>query len=216
MSVSSTDFLPVDQLDTGLDSASGFRAAFSQLFGHPPADIRNGDGALADWIETPLGGMIAVADDTALHLLEFTDRKELTKGLRKISTIFGGQIGLGRTAIHDQIEADLARYFAAESSEFTVNFALHGTDFQCEVWRALCRIPAGETRSYAELAASIDRPRAVRAVAAANGQNRLAILVPCHRVIGADGGLGGYAGGLWRKQRLIEVERNLGQAALGL
>ena len=203
------------QLDSGFDSASGFRAAFARLFGQPPAQMREGC-ALADWIDTPLGGMIAVADDKALHLLEFTDRKVLAQGLRKLVSILGGQIGLGRTGIHDQIEAELDAYFSARSGQFNTPIALHGTAFQEQVWRALIAIPVGETRSYAQLAAAIGRPTAVRAVAAANGANRLAVIVPCHRVIGADGSLTGYAGGLWRKQKLIAIEQQLTQGAFGL
>lgn len=196
------------QLDSGFDSASGFRAAFTRLFGQAPARMREGC-ALADWIDTPLGGMIAVADEDALHLLEFTDRKVLAEGLRRLSAILGGRIGLGRTAIHDHIEAELGAYFAAHSGRFDTPIALHGTEFQRSVWQGLLAIPAGETRSYAQLAAAVGRPRAVRAVAAANANNRLAVIVPCHRVIGSDGSLTGYAGGLWRKQKLIEIERKL-------
>ncbi len=197
------------QLDSGFDSASGFRVAFTRLFGHAPQAMKGGAGALADWIDTPLGGMIAVADDEALHLLEFTDRKVLAEGLRRLSAILGGRIGLGRTAVHDRIEAELGDYFAARSGRFATPIALHGTDFQRSVWQGLVAIPAGETRSYAQLAAAVGRPRAVRAVAAANANNRLAVIVPCHRVIGSDGSLTGYAGGLWRKQKLIEIERKL-------
>ena len=203
------------QLDSGFDSASGFRAAFARLFGHAPSQMREGR-ALAEWIDTPLGGMIAVADTEALHLLEFTDRKVLAEGLRKLSAILGGRIGLGRTPIHDHIEAELDAYFAACAGAFTTPIALHGTDFQQQVWRALLAIPAGETRSYAQLAAAIGRPNAVRAVAAANANNRLAVIVPCHRVIGSDGSLTGYAGGLWRKQKLIAIEAQLTRGAFGL
>lgn len=203
------------QLDSGFDSASGFRTAFAKLFGQAPAQMREGC-TLADWIDTPLGGMIAVADTEALHLLEFTDRKVLAEGLRKLSTILGGRIALGRTPVHDRIEAELDAYFAARSGVFTTPIALHGTDFQQQVWRALVAIPAGETRSYAQLASAIGRPKAVRAVAAANANNRLAVIVPCHRVIGSDGSLTGYAGGLWRKQKLIGIEARLTQGDFGL
>lgn len=152
--------------------------------------------------------MIAIADETSLHLLEFVERKALPEGLRKLSALTKGRIGLGRTAIHDATKAQLDRYFAGQAAMLDVPVALHGTDFQQQVWRALQTIPAGETRSYAELAAQIGRPTATRAVARANATNRLALVVPCHRVIGADGTLTGYAGGLWRKEKLIEIERS--------
>ncbi|MBC9247347.1 bifunctional transcriptional activator/DNA repair protein Ada [Paracoccus sp. 11-3] len=195
------------QLDAGFDSASGFRTAFARLFGHPPHEMRSPSDLRADWIDTPLGGMIAIADDQSLHLLEFVERKALPEGLRKLSALTGGRIGLGRTTVHDKTEAQLQNYFAGQAAMLDVPVALHGTDFQQQVWRALQTIPAGETRSYAELAAQIGRPTATRAVARANATNRLALVVPCHRVIGADGTLTGYAGGLWRKEKLIQIER---------
>lgn len=202
------------QLDAGFDSASGFRAAFARLFGHAPQHMRGESQLLADWIDTPLGGMIAIADDEALHLLEFTDRKALAPGLRKLSAAMGGRIGLGRTRITYQVEAELEEYFSGRNGRFTVPVRLLGTEFQQQVWQELQRIPAGETRSYAELAQAIGRPTAMRAVARANATNRLALVVPCHRVIGADGSMTGYAGGLWRKERLIQTERTYARKAI--
>ncbi|VDS07201.1 Bifunctional transcriptional activator/DNA repair enzyme Ada [Paracoccus haematequi] len=196
------------QLDAGFDSASGFRTAFARLFGHAPHQMRQGGGVLADWIDTPLGGMIAIADDRALHLLEFIDRKALPDGLRRLSAHVGGRVGLGRTAVHDLTESRLFDYFAGRAPLLDVPVVLHGTPFQQQVWRALQQIPAGQTRSYLQLAAGIGRPTATRAVARANATNRIALVVPCHRVIGADGTLTGYAGGLWRKERLIAIERS--------
>ena len=196
------------QLDAGFDSASGFRAAFTRLFGHAPHQMRQDSDLLADWIDTPLGGMIAIADQTHLHLLEFIDRKALPQGLRKLSALAKGRIGLGRSRIHDLAEAQLATYFNGTGPTLDVPVKLHGTEFQQQVWHALQAIPAGQTRSYASLAAEIGRPTATRAVARANATNRLALVVPCHRVIGADGTLTGYAGGLWRKEKLIEIESN--------
>ena len=198
------------QLDAGFDSASGFREAFARLFGHPPAAMAGGaQGLVAEWLDTPLGGMIAVADDRSLHLLEFTDRKGLAAELQRLSKAAGGRIGLGRTSVTDAAEAQLQRYFAGESGDFELQLSLHGTQFLREVWEELRRIPPGATVSYGELAARIGRSSAVRAVARAVGSNQIAIVVPCHRVIGADGSLTGYAGGLWRKQALIAIERKL-------
>ncbi|MCO6362039.1 bifunctional transcriptional activator/DNA repair enzyme AdaA [Paracoccus sp. 08] len=198
------------QLDAGFDSASGFRQAFTRLFGHAPHQMRGAADLRADWIDTPLGGMIAIADDDALHLLEFTDRKALPQGLRRLSVMAGGRIGLGRTAVTDRAEAALARFFAGSDGRLDLPVRLRGTPFQTRVWQELQAIPAGRTRSYAQLAAAIGHPTAVRAVAAANGANRLALVVPCHRVIGTDGTMTGYAGGLWRKERLIALERGYG------
>ncbi|KJZ22505.1 6-O-methylguanine DNA methyltransferase, partial [Paracoccus sp. S4493] len=122
----------------------------------------------------------------------------------------GGRIGLGRTAVTDRAEAALARFFAGSDGRLDLPVRLRGTPFQTRVWQELQAIPAGRTRSYAQLAAAIGHPTAVRAVAAANGANRLALVVPCHRVIGTDGTMTGYAGGLWRKERLIALERGYG------
>ncbi|SNT72877.1 bifunctional transcriptional activator/DNA repair enzyme AdaA [Paracoccus seriniphilus] len=195
------------QLEAGFESASGFRAAFSRLFGHAPHQLRDGADLRADWIDTPLGGMIAITDEGTLHLLEFTDRKALPEGLRKLSAMVGGRIGLGRNAVTDLVEQELRAYFKGTGPLFSVPVTLHGTDFQRQVWQQLRRIPAGQTLSYKQLAQRIGKPNAVRAVARSNATNRIALVVPCHRVIGADGSMTGYAGGLWRKQRLIEAER---------
>jgi AraC family transcriptional regulator of adaptative response/methylated-DNA-[protein]-cysteine methyltransferase len=97
-------------------------------------------------------------------------------------------------------------YLAGERTAFEVPIASPGTEFQRDVWDALQTIPFGETRSYGDIAAAIGRPTAVRAVGKANGDNRLAVIIPCHRVVGADGKLTGYGGGMWRKQRLLELE----------
>jgi methylated-DNA-[protein]-cysteine S-methyltransferase len=102
---------------------------------------------------------------------------------------------------------ELNEYFAGSLTKFSVPIALHGTDFQCQVWRALRSIPFGETASYGEIAKRLGRPKAVRAVGGANGQNPICIFVPCHRVIGASGALTGFGGGLERKRYLLALER---------
>jgi O-6-methylguanine DNA methyltransferase len=106
------------------------------------------------------------------------------------------------------VERDISSYFAGELRSFDTSIELCGTDFQREVWQGLLKIPYGETRSYAQVARAVGRPKAVRAVGRANGMNALAIIVPCHRVVGADGKLVGYGGGLWRKRRLLDIEQN--------
>ena len=106
-----------------------------------------------------------------------------------------------------QLQSELKEYFAGDRTQFSVSLAPHGTEFQEQVWAALRKIPHGRTIAYDELARRVDRPTAQRAVANANGQNRIAILIPCHRVIGKNGSLTGYGGGLWRKRLLLELER---------
>ncbi len=200
------------QLDAGYDSPSAFRTAFAKLMGVAPSAFQKDALLRADWIDTPLGAMIAVADQTALHLLEFSDRKALPGELKKLHAAVKGEIGIGRTPVVDMLTAQLSEYFNGKRRDFTIPLAAHGSPFSREVWHHLRQIPAGETRSYGDLARAIGRPTATRAVARANGANQIAILIPCHRVIGADGTLTGYGGGLWRKQKLIEIEQKLREA----
>ncbi|MBL1437129.1 MAG: bifunctional transcriptional activator/DNA repair protein Ada [Rhodobacteraceae bacterium] len=195
------------QLDAGFESSSAFRAAFATLLGCAPGALGTTGLLLADWIETPIGDMISLCSTTHLHLLEFIDRKALPAELSRLNAMAKGEIGIGRTARSEQIRAELAAYFSGESAVFATPTALYGSAFTRAVWGELQKIPAGETRSYGQIAQQISRPSAARAVARANGANQIALVIPCHRVIGADGALTGYGGGLWRKQRLLEIEQ---------
>lgn len=197
------------QHEASFESASAFRVAFARLLGRAPAELRPSRMLRATWIPTPLGDMIAVSSHLHLHLLEFIDRKGLPAELKRLETISREGIGIGTTPPSEQAAAELADYFAARADHFQTPLALAGSAFTKQVWSALREIPVGETRSYADIARLIGHPSATRAVARANGANQIAIMIPCHRVIGADGSLTGYGGGLWRKQRLIEIERQL-------
>lgn len=197
------------QHEASFDSASAFRAAFARLLGCAPADLRPARLLRATWIPTPLGDMIAVSSRSHLHLLEFVDRKGLPMELKRLQAASKEGIGLGAMPPSEQAAGELADYFAARSGRFDTPLALAGPAFTRQVWDALREIPAGETRSYGDIARQIGRPTATRAVARANGANQIAVMIPCHRVIGAGGALTGYGGGLWRKQRLIEIERQL-------
>ncbi|PJI91629.1 DNA-O6-methylguanine--protein-cysteine S-methyltransferase /transcriptional regulator Ada [Yoonia maricola] len=196
------------QLDAGFDSPSAFRAAFAKLMGAAPGTLSRDALLRADHLKTPLGDMIAVCDKRALHLLEFADRKALPTEMQKLRKAAKGSVGIGRFETHDQIASELDAFFAKRCDSFTTSLALHGTAFTREVWKTLQTIPAGETRSYSAIAASMGAPQSIRAVARANGANQIAIVIPCHRVIGADGSLTGYGGGLWRKQQIIDLERH--------
>lgn len=196
------------QLEAGFDSASGFRAAFARLLGTAPGTLSGDEKLLADWIDTPIGPMVAVADETRLWLLEFADRRALPGELRAVQREAGSPIGLGRFAPSEQVASELSAYFAGAAAAFATPLASYGSPFARIVWDALRQIPLGETRSYGDLAASIGKPGAARAVARANGANRIALIVPCHRVVASDGSLAGYGGGRWRKAWLIEHERD--------
>ncbi|MHA7840759.1 MAG: methylated-DNA--[protein]-cysteine S-methyltransferase [Gammaproteobacteria bacterium] len=155
------------------------------------------------FIKTPIGTLLAIADDVNLYRLVFDDAKG--KGIQSLS--HGSTITAGKTAIIKQTEEELAAYFKGNLSQFTIPLALMGTDFQKSVWRALIDIPSGETRSYEAVAHTIGRPTACRAVARANATNQLPIIIPCHRVINKNGSLGGYGGGIERKQWLLHHEK---------
>lgn len=188
------------------ESGSGFRDAFKKVLGAPPAKAKGAAVLFSDWVETPLGPMLAVGDEAALHLLEFADRRGLERELVRLRTKLGAAITPGKTRPLAAVREALRGYFSGERLDFDVPLVVHGSDFEQRVWRALERIPPGETRSYADVARAVGRPTAVRAVARAVGANQLALLIPCHRVIGADGALTGYAGGLARKQWLLQHE----------
>lgn len=194
------------QLEAGFESASGFRAAYAKTFGAAPAKGAS-DPLCVDWLETPEGRMIVVADRRALYLIEFVDRVKLPRQFERLRRVHGRAIVPGTTPVTDRVRQEMSEYFAGTRQGFSVLVETTGTDFQGGVWDALCTIPYGETWSYADLAVAIGNEKAVRAVASANGSNGLAIVIPCHRVIASDGGLGGYAGGVERKARLLAHER---------
>lgn len=197
------------QHEASFESASAFRAAFARLLGHSPSELQSDKLLRATWIPTPLGDMIAVSSRSHLHLLEFVDRKGLPAELKKLQQASKEGIGIGSMPPSEQAMAELAEYFAARRDRFSTPLAMSASPFTQRVWDVLREIPSGETRSYSEIAREIGRPTAIRAVARANGANQIALMIPCHRVIGAYGSLTGYGGGLWRKQRLIEIERQL-------
>lgn len=195
------------QFEAGYDSPAAFRAAFARIMGLAPGKFARDAVLRADWIDTRLGAMIAVSDARALHLLEFVERKALPGELKKLYAHARGSLGFGRFDPTDRIEAQMHDFLALKRDDFDVPLAPLGTPFMREVWQALRAIPAGQTRSYSQVARQLGRPDATRAVARANGANPIAVVIPCHRVLGADGSLTGYGGGLWRKQALIELER---------
>ena len=158
-------------------------------------------------METPLGPMFAYAVEEGICLLEFTDRKMLETEFKTLTKRFNATIIQGANKHFDTLKPQLAEYFAGTRKEFSVPVIFRGTEFQQSVWRMLQQIPYGQTRSYKEQAIAVKKRDAVRAVANANGMNRISIIIPCHRVIGADGNLTGYGGGLWRKKWLLEMER---------
>ena len=190
----------------GYDSLSGFQDAFRKLLGASPTDLRDAPVVRVARILTPLGPMLVGGTDDSLCLLEFIDRRMLETQLKRLRERLGAALVPGSNPVTRAAEREIDAYFNGDLRDFTIPLVAPGTEFQQTVWTALREIPFGTTASYADVASRIGRPTAVRAVARANGDNRIAIVIPCHRVIGSDGTLTGYGGGLWRKRRLLELE----------
>lgn len=193
----------------GYESHSGFRDAFSRTFGRPPGASNSADCVVVLWLESPIGPLLAAANNRGICLLEFTDRRMLETQFRTLKKFFCCAIVPGKNGHLNKLQAELEKYFAGDLRQFSVPLVYPGTPFQERVWNELLRIPYGETRSYEDLAQQIGSTGAQRAVGHANGANRIAIVIPCHRVVNKDGKLGGYGGGLWRKQHLLALEQGI-------
>lgn len=167
-----------------------------------------------DWCQSPVGPLIARATDRTLCGLSFCDADRLQERLHELRERHAATLQAGGNHVLNDLRVQLAEYFAGQRRTFTVPLSSPGTPFQERVWAALCEIPYGETWSYLQLAVRIGDALATRAVGYANGANPIAIVIPCHRVINADGGDGGYGGGLWRKRILLDLERGQGSLPL--
>lgn len=194
-------------LDSGYDSLSGFGYTYKKLMGQSPSLIREQSVILIDRLTTPIGPMFVCATETGICLLEFVDRRMLETEFEDLQKRLKATIINGENDHIKQLKVELQEYFAGTRKTFNVPLHTPGTDFQNRVWQVLQDIPFAETASYQQQAIKLDNPKGVRAVARANGMNRIAIVIPCHRVIGKDGSLVGYAGGLERKKWLLEHEQ---------
>jgi AraC family transcriptional regulator of adaptative response/methylated-DNA-[protein]-cysteine methyltransferase len=192
--------------DSGYQSLSGFTDSFRKTADFSPSKSQDNHLIPTTRILTPLGPMLAGATEDGICLLEFVDRRMLETQLDRLSKLLHAKVVPGFHEYFDLLNEQLAEYFSGKRKEFDIPLVLPGTPFQEKVWAGLQAIPYGSTRSYKEQADFIGSPNAVRAVANANGDNRIAILIPCHRVIGANGELVGYGGGLSRKQYLLKLE----------
>ena len=196
--------------ESGYESLSGFREAFAKWFGSTPGSVGQLDDpsvVMVNRILTPLGPMVIAADEHHLLLLEFADRRMLETQIKRLKQRVGCQFSPGENQIIADTNREIAEYFEGSRTSFSVPFIYPGSDFQTSVWNGLLKIPYAETRSYEQLAVSIGNPKAQRAVGRANGDNRLAIVIPCHRVIRSDGTLSGYGGGVRRKEWMLRHER---------
>lgn len=196
--------------ESGYQSLSGFADSFKKTTDFSPSKSQTKRLIPTTRILTPLGPMLAAATDDGICLLEFVDRRMLETEMESLSKLLKARLVPGSSAHFDVLNRQLEEYFEGRRTEFHLPLVLPGTQFQKKVWEELRSIPYGSTRTYKEQAEAIRHPRAVRAVAKANGDNRIAILVPCHRVVGSNGHLVGYGGGVWRKQYLLKLESGRG------
>jgi AraC family transcriptional regulator of adaptative response/methylated-DNA-[protein]-cysteine methyltransferase len=192
---------------SGFESESGFREAFTKVFGETPTNAKARAPLFAERIDTPLGAMVAVADDRGLRLLEFIDRRAIEREMSLLRKRLKTNIVPGENRHLTATRRQLTDYFSGRRLEFDIPLAPVGSAFQLRAWRILQSIPLGETRSYSWMAKRLGDENARRAVGRANGTNMICIVIPCHRVIRADGTLCGYGGGLWRKKWLLDHER---------
>ena len=192
---------------SGFESESGFREAFTKIFGEPPTNARRRAPLFAQRIDTPLGAMIAIADNEGLRLLEFIDRRATERELSLLRKRLKTNVVPGEHRYLTATRQRLVDYFSGKKLEFNIPLAPVGSAFQLRAWEILQSIPIGETRSYSWMAKRLGDENARRAVGRANGTNMICIVIPCHRVIRADGTLCGYGGGLWRKKWLLDHER---------
>jgi len=192
--------------ESGYDSLSGFTDSVKRTTRRSPGESRQEQIIYTTRILTPIGPMLAGATQEGICLLEFVDRRMLETQIKRVTHRLQATVLPGESIFFDTLKHQLDEYFAAQRRDFEVPLVLAGTPFQQKVWTLLQSIPFGETRSYKQQAAALGDPAAIRAVARANGDNRISILIPCHRVIGATGELVGYGGGLWRKQFLLKLE----------
>lgn len=197
----------MNDLCVGYASESGFREAFARTFGVAPGGSGDADCIVMTWVESPMGPLLAAANASHVVLLEFTERRMLEAQFDTLRRRFRAAIVPGENAHLSQLRRELGEYFDGRRRRFTVPLAYPGTPFQQKVWDELLKIPYGETRSYKDIARAVGSPAAVRAVGTTNGLNRICVVIPCHRVVNNDGKLGGYGGGLWRKQALLSLER---------
>ena len=192
--------------DSSYESLSGFGYTFKKLIGKSPKQSKNRNIILINRLTTPLGPMFVCATEKGICLLEFVDRKMLETEFKELQKLLNANIISGENEHIKQVQKEIKEYFEGKRKVFDVKIETPGTDFQNQVWNCLQEIDYGKTKTYQEQAEKINNPKAIRAVASANGCNRISIIVPCHRVIGKDGKMTGYGGGIERKKWLIEHE----------
>ena len=196
------DFGPADQLRFG--------AAFDALV--PSREDAPQNAVKLDWMNSPVGPLLLGVSSTAVVALEFAALEHIETQVQRLHKQLNAPIARGdEEPLLQRLRSELIEYFGSRRRAFDVPISYAGSEFQQRVWTALRAIPYGQTCSYAAIARAVGDPNATRAVGMANGQNPIAIIVPCHRVVNASGELGGYGGGRWRKQLLLDLEQGQGR-----
>jgi len=192
----------------GYNSLSGFNESWKNIFGKAPKDTKTKTIINIIRFTTKIGPMFTCATKKGICLLDFTDRRMLEFEFKDLCKRLNAVILPGENKYLDLVQIQVAEYMDGKRKNFDIPLDAPGTEFQKSVWDILQQIPYGETWSYKQEAIKLGKPKAARAVASANGYNKIAFIIPCHRVIGSDGSLTGYGGGLERKKWLIDLEKN--------
>ncbi|VAW11559.1 Methylated-DNA--protein-cysteine methyltransferase [hydrothermal vent metagenome] len=194
--------------ESGYDSLSGFNESYRSLFGESASKSRNKNVINVLRFSSPIGSIIACATEKGLCYLGFIGQKHIEKQFAEIQKQFNAIILPGKNIHLTKVRKEVNEYFDGNRKEFSVSLDIIGTDFRKQVWNELLKIPYGKTVSYKEQALAMNNQKAIRAVASANGANKISIIIPCHRVVGSNGSLTGYAGGLHRKSWFLNFEKN--------
>lgn len=200
--------------EADFDSVSGFCEAIRKKTGTAPTKGKERKVLYVAQVSSPLGPIMVAGDEQSVWLVEFWDRRMLEAQFEVLEKRVGAVFFPGETATTRRMGEEIGAYFAGELTEFKTPIRFPGSEHQMAVWRALLDVPSGETWTYGELAEKLGKAKAVRSVARAVGENRFAIVIPCHRIVGADGKLTGYGGGIWRKRCLLQHEREAAGASV--
>jgi len=199
-----------DAFDFDAAEQRRYAAAFERIAGRSH-DIEATSSIAVTWIHSPVGPLVVGASAHALCFLEFSSTAQLDDQFKRLRQHFSSTLAHATTPLLETTHRQLDEYFAGKRHEFQLPLQFRGSDFQERVWTGLQRIPYGRTSSYGDLARELGDANLMRAVGGANGLNPIAIVIPCHRVVNANGDLGGFGGGRWRKEILLDLERGQGR-----
>jgi len=193
--------------ESGYESLSGFNESYRSIFGESASKSKYRTVVNTLRFSSPIGSLIACASETGICFLGFVGQKKLEENITDIQKKLSAVMIPGINPYLIQVRKELGEYFKGNRTNFSVPLHIIGTDFRKQTWSELLNIPYGETRTYSQQASAMNHEKSVRAVASANAMNKISIIIPCHRVIGSNGKISGYAGGLPKKRWLLELEK---------